>query len=198
MASNEKTKWVWGDTSMGSGKATAPADGFTESLSPEYDTTGPTKGDGAIEQTEIVSPKTEIYRAGGDPEKGFDDDLDPVVGWLVVVRGPGLGRSVQIGNGINSLGRDAGQRIPLPFGDTMIARSDHIRIIYDDQSRTFQITLGSGTNITRLNGQPVTQPMQLEDHALIQLSRQTDVRFVAFCNATFDWHDLASDAKPSE
>lgn len=192
MTSNEKTKWVWGDSSI-TGDATDPG-GFTEDLGGGYAPAGPTVTDDDPVTTKLIDPKTEIYRPGSEGEA----ELDPVVGWLVVVRGPGLGRSVQIGNGINSVGRDTAQRIALPFGDTMIARQDHVRIIYDDMARSFQITLGSGTNITRLNGQPVTQPMPLEDHALIQLSRQTDVRFVAFCNASFDWHDLSAEAKAPE
>src|SRR5262249_54795631 len=40
---------------------------------------------------------------------------DPVVGWFVVVDGPGKGRSIEIGIGANSIGRDRGQKVCLSF-----------------------------------------------------------------------------------
>ena len=42
---------------------------------------------------------------------------DPVVGWLVVVQGPGRGRSLEIGAGANPIGRAQHQKICLDFGD---------------------------------------------------------------------------------
>lgn len=50
---------------------------------------------------------------------------DPLVGWLVVIQGPGQGHVVTIGNGSNSLGRDPGERICVDFGDETISRSGH-------------------------------------------------------------------------
>ena len=38
-------------------------------------------------------------------------------------------------------------------------------------------------------------PVTLENYATIQLTKQTAVRFVAFCNAGFDWADLAGDGE---
>src|SRR3569623_1170999 len=38
---------------------------------------------------------------------GVSASKDPVVGWLVVMKGPGRGSSVQLGYGWSSIGRDA-------------------------------------------------------------------------------------------
>jgi hypothetical protein len=48
--------------------------------------------------------RTEYIRSGAS-------DADPVAGWLVVVKGPGRGGFRPIFVGMNSIGRDTGQRI---------------------------------------------------------------------------------------
>src|SRR5437016_3540214 len=50
------------------------------------------------------------------------DSKEPVVGWLVIVNGPGKGRSLTLGHGINDIARSSEARIPLNFGDNEIAR----------------------------------------------------------------------------
>lgn len=134
--------------------------------------------------------KTEFHVDLGQDE---GEAVDPVVGWLVVVKGPGIGKSVTLGAGMNTLGRDEKESVCVGFGDKQISGSDHLRIIYDDANRAFFLAPGSGRNISRVNGQIVAQTMPMENHALIELSKKTHVRFVAFCNDKFDWSDLQAD-----
>src|SRR4051794_30837341 len=54
---------------------------------------------------------------------------DPVVGWLVVVDGPGKGRSIEIGIGANALGRDPTQKLRVDFGDQHISREKHAVLV---------------------------------------------------------------------
>ncbi|MEI9893412.1 MAG: FHA domain-containing protein [Chthoniobacter sp.] len=71
---------------------------------------------------------------------------DPVVGWLVIVKGPGRGNAVRLGYGWNSIGRDASQRACLDFGDSQISRLNHAKLLYDPRARKFTLTLGESTN----------------------------------------------------
>ncbi len=145
----------------------------------------------ATRMVQVADERTRIEIAEAIP---FEEELDPVVGWLVVTKGPGLGRSVNIGAGMNIVGRESGCRVSLPYGDMTISGDDHLRIVYDDVSRSFLVVPGSGKNITRLNGQVVTATLPLPSHSTLELSKKTTVRFVAFCNEDFDWGDIA----PSE
>jgi hypothetical protein len=121
---------------------------------------------------------------------GFEEDVDPVVGWLVVVSGPGLGKSVTLGAGMNTLGRDTESSVPLPFGDTQISAADHLRIIYDNESRSFFVAPGSGRNVSRLNKMIIATTMPLPNHSVLSISKNTHLKFVAFCDENFDWADL--------
>jgi hypothetical protein len=99
---------------------------------------------------------------------------------------------------MNTLGRGSDARCSLPFGDTLISSDDHLRIIYDDADRAFLVAPGSGKNVSRLNGQLLTQTMPLEDGSLIELSKRTKVRFRPFCGAHFDWSDLEDNTPRAE
>lgn len=74
---------------------------------------------------------TRIYRPGAKsaaahPPQGAASAMDdPPVGWLVVVRGLGQGRTVTLGHGMNPIGRDRGERVCIDFGDRMISRRRH-------------------------------------------------------------------------
>ena len=126
-----------------------------------------------------------------NPSTKYEDLEDPVVGWLVVIKGAGLGQSVPIGVGMNTIGRDNESRITLDFGDKMLSGNDHARIIYDDDSRGFFIAHGSGKNITKVNGQMVATTLALKNYDVIEITKATHLRFVALCNENFDWSDLA-------
>lgn len=198
---NEKTKWIFEEEDGSRGKS--GASDMTESLGGSGDeptyagSSEPTvqlpMGTEAEAEAAPVSDKTMIYsgRPGTKaPQAGFSEETDPVVGWLVVVKGPGLGNAVALGTGMNFIGRGPEARVTLPFGDTMISAQDHVRIIYDDAERTFFIAPGSGKNVSRVNGQLLTNTLALENDALIDVSKWTRLRFKPFCGADFDWSEI--------
>jgi prepilin-type processing-associated H-X9-DG protein len=117
-----------------------------------------------------------------------DTTDNPVVGWLVVVAGPGRGQARAIGYGMNAIGRGADQRISLDFGDEQISRSNHAALTYDPRSRKFFVQHGGGANLTYLDGQAVLAPAPIESGSDIIIGRTT-LRFVALCGPQFDWQD---------
>lgn len=111
---------------------------------------------------------------------------DPVVGWLVVVEGPGRGRSVEIGPGSNSIGRAPGQKLCVNFGDKHISRERHAALVYDPVSTRFFLHKGDVRNLTYVGKEVVLSPVEIKDGDTITLG-ETKLRFVPFCGPHFCW-----------
>ncbi len=112
--------------------------------------------------------------------------LDPVVGWLVVIDGPGKGAAKSLGFGVNSIGRDKDERISLPYGDDDITRKGHALVLYDGKNNKFYLQHGDGINLTYIDDKPVLQPTELFGRELIGIG-QTKLCFVPFCGPSFAW-----------
>ena len=130
--------------------------------------------------------KTEFIRNDRAP-------VEPVVGWVVVVQGPGRGSFKPVYVGMNSLGRDASQRVCLDFGDETISRQEHAFITYDDELRRYWVQNGGKANIVRLGNEALTTPHELKGNDMIRIGK-TVLRFYPVCSADFSWTDEAGDA----
>jgi hypothetical protein len=147
------------------------------------------QGSGGPPETPVepmVEAKTEYLRKE-------NLDVEPVAGWVVVVNGPGRGGFRAVYVGMNSVGRDAGQRVCLNFGDETISREEHAFITYDEEQRCFFLQHGGKSNLVRLAGQPVLSPVELHANALIRIGRTT-LRFFPCCGPDFSWGDEVSEA----
>ena len=120
------------------------------------------------------------------PVATTDTLINPVVGWLAIIAGPGRGTVLPLSYGVNDIGRGAGAKVQLDFGDTAIALENQAAIIYTAGSRHFY--LQSVTAETRHNGQPASSSVALTSGDLLQLG-QTRLRFVSLCGPDFDWRD---------
>ncbi len=136
------------------------------------------------ESTKIFRPKSNVSSA--DDATTGDYHKDPLVGWLVIVSGPGRGTAVELGYGVNSIGRDHSQRVCLDFGDEEISRRAHASIIYDQKSRRFFIQHGEGINLTYLNDEPVLKASEISGRETIAIGN-TKLVFIPFCGADFEW-----------
>jgi hypothetical protein len=130
-----------------------------------------------------VRGKPKIARAG------FEHD--PVVGWLVVIGGPGLGEYRPIYEGNNAVGRGSNQRIALDFGDTSISSEEQAYIRYDSVDRSFLFVPNlAKTNVVSVNNKRPTGAVKLDRMDVISVGR-TQLAFVPFCGEEFDWSELA-------
>jgi pSer/pThr/pTyr-binding forkhead associated (FHA) protein len=118
-----------------------------------------------------------------------DFHKDPLVGWLVIVSGPGKGVSLELGYGVNTIGRDREQRVSLDFGDEEISRKSHASVIYDQKSRRFFVQHGDGVNLTYVNDEPVLRPIELKGKEVISIGN-TKLTFVPLCGSDFEWIDV--------
>lgn len=123
---------------------------------------------------------------GGSPAASVEPDYNPVVGWLVVVDGPGKGKFRPVFYGQNAIGRNADMKIVLDFGDPGISRDAHAFLIYDEVERRFFVKDNGQSNLVRLNGAVVLKPTELNDRDRLTIG-QTTVLFVALCDQRFDW-----------
>ena len=139
--------------------------------------------------TRLAMPSSPPAAPGGAAETAADASAAPaelVVGWLVITDGPGRGRSLELGYGMNIIGRNPGNRVVLDFGDDQISGDDHFRVAFDGTHRRFHLVPGKGTNLVYLGDAPLLSPIALTAHAQITVG-QTGLRFVPLCSDTWDW-----------
>lgn len=116
-------------------------------------------------------------------------EIVPVVGWLVVVKGPGKGEFRPVFYGNNSIGRDPDQKIRLDFGDTAISSKEQAYIRYNPKDRSFTLIPNlSKTNFVTHNDDTPMGPAYLNPYDVIGMGI-TRLRFVPFCGALFEWSD---------
>ena len=134
--------------------------------------------------------KTRLVRGGSRPLR-TDFHQDPVVGWLVVIGGPGLGAFRAIYEGNNTIGRGADQRIPIDFGDDAISTEEQAFLRYDSADRQFLLVPNlAKTNVISINEAKPTAAVKLSAMDVITMGR-TQLVFVPFCGDEFDWSELA-------
>ncbi len=170
-------------------EAKAPTRGHYEAAEPTTRVVRGKSADAAVApaadtgRTQVVRGKPKVARGG------FEQD--PVVGWLVVVGGPGIGSFRPIYEGNNAVGRAASQRIPIDFGDNTISSEEQAYIRYDSMDRSFLFVPNlAKTNVVAVNNKKPTGAIKLELMDVITMGR-TQLAFVPFCSEEFDWSELA-------
>jgi hypothetical protein len=134
-------------------------------------------------RTQLVRGKTMVRRT--------EFHQDPVVGWLVVIGGPGLGAFRPIYEGNNTVGRSKQQRIPIDFGDETISSEEQAYIRYDSVDRRFLLVPNlAKTNIVAVNDSKPTTAVELNAMDVITMGH-TQLVFVPFCGQEFDWAELS-------
>ena len=134
--------------------------------------------------------KTQIVRGQQKPSR-TDFHQEPVVAWLVVIGGPGLGAFRPVFEGNNTIGRSAGQRIPINFGDDTISGEEQAYLRYDSVDRQFLFVPNlAKTNVVHVNDLKPTSAVRLSAMDVITIGK-TQLVFVPFCGPEFDWSELA-------
>ena len=138
-----------------------------------------------------AEPRTQLVRGRQQVQRG-EFKQDPVVGWLVVVGGPGIGAYRPVFEGNNTVGRAGSNRIPIDFGDDAISGDEQAYIRYDSADRSFLLVPNlSKTNFLSVNEKRPTSAIALQTMDVITMGR-TQLVFVPFCGPDFDWGELSS------
>lgn len=118
----------------------------------------------------------------------YDPSLKkPVVGWLVIVDGPGRGQDYRLCSGRNYIGRASNMDVILS-GDPAISRSKHAIVVFDPVSRVTLCQAGESRELFYLNGKVVTETAQLKRGDVLTIGK-TKLVFVPFCDESFAWDD---------
>jgi hypothetical protein len=134
--------------------------------------------------------RTQLVR-GKSPIKRGDFEHDPVVGWLVVVGGPGMGQYRPVFEGNNTVGRADTNRVALDFGDDAISSEEQAYIRYDSAERSFLFVPNlAKTNVVSVNDKRPAGAIPLTSMDVITVGR-TQLVFVPFCGPDFDWSAIA-------
>jgi hypothetical protein len=152
---------------------------------------GKTRPVGAVPEAAELPPPIAAMpgpaAAGGATKRLAPKELgiDPVVGWLVCVDGPGKGRDFRIHTERNFIGRGPSMDISIP-GDETISRDRHAVLTFDPKKKQFWIQPGESTGMVYLNGEAIYVPQQLKERDVIEVG-QSKLQFVSFVHDGFQW-----------
>ncbi len=124
----------------------------------------------------------------GDDEEVSSDNL-PVVGWLIVIDGPGKGKDFRLVQGENNVGRGSDNEVCMNLGietDKSISREAHVTVVYDNKANEFFIERGSSRNLPMVNGKTIRRSQDLFHGDIIEVG-QTKLMFVQLCGENFKW-----------
>ena len=116
---------------------------------------------------------------------------EPVVGWLVCVEGPEVGKDYRLFGRISSIGRAEGNDVVLAQEHT-VSQKNHVRLAYDAKHNNFQLIPGEGTNVTYLNDEPLYVPQKLNAYDVLEMGA-TKLIFVPLCSERFRWPEKRTE-----
>jgi len=123
----------------------------------------------------------------------FRTNTDPVVGWLICLRGEHFGESFNVYSGRNSIGRSHSNRICISR-DVSVSREKHAWIVYDPRKRSFLLQPGEVRGLVYLNGNILTKPAEIRGDERIEIGN-TILKLVPLCGEYFSWEMVNPDGE---
>ena len=117
--------------------------------------------------------------------------VEPVVGWLVCIKGAYRGESFKLKSGRNFIGRAANMDIVLG-ADQSVSRLRHAAVVYDPKSRAFIVAAGDARELCYLNGEVVISSQKLKAYDVLTLGN-TELMLSPLCGEKFSWDDTAQE-----
>ena len=112
---------------------------------------------------------------------------EPVVGWLVCLKGEYYGRSFNLKTGNNTVGRAMNMDLHLTK-EASVSRNRHCLISFEPESQTFYIQQGESSGLTYLNGAVVMAPVKMAAMDRIKIG-QAEFLLFPLCTGGFRWED---------
>ena len=206
---NGKTKDIWDSSSQEIAQPNRdPADASSSAASTSVSASESTPSDSGTSTSKSAADASSLQRAlvhasASSTEKtiSFFENvsgqcttaIDPVVGWLVCLKGPQLGASFSLHTGKNTLGRSNENDVVLNQ-DSYVSRSSHSILIYEPKKREFFIQPGSSSGLTYYNDTFITETCRMEDRSILTLG-STELMLVPLCGPSFSWEDKLEDSK---
>lgn len=134
-------------------------------------------------------------------KKGNENRILPVVGWLICVKGPDLGKDFRLLAGYNNISRSVDREVVL--SDGKISKGTVGWVLYTQECRDFDIGAEKKetgtTTVMFVNGKKLLpgDHYTLKHYDRIRLG-DTELLFIPFCGADFDWEDEQNAAGQSK
>lgn len=137
-----------------------------------------------------------IYSSLNNADGTQENVIEPVVGWLVCVKGTSFGASFTLKSGKNFIGRDKNMDVSIP-GDKSVSRQCHAIILYDPKSKMFLVQPGTSRELFYLNDKVVLGVEEVASNDILTIGK-TDLMFIPCCSDRFSWEDQIKKNKASE
>lgn len=146
---------------------------------------------GPIGQTVTPPPADEEKTVGFFANKG-KEGFDPVVGWLVCVKGEHRGREYRLTAGRNFIGRTKDNSVALE-GESSVSRSRHAVVVFEPMQNIFLAQPGESTELFYLNGAVVLSTTPLNKNDRIKVG-DVELMLIPCCDERFNWETEAANA----
>lgn len=163
------------------------------------------------EETTMLKQETSVLEKNLDDDKSMvnsslslDEDpvtvgifqaenikIQPVVGWLVCIKGPSYGEAFQIKTGRNFIGRSFSMDIVLSE-DISVSREKHAIVTYEPKKREFIVQAGDSRELFYLNDEVVLNTKKLNPRDILTIGK-TNLMFIPFCSENISWDDFKED-----
>lgn len=118
--------------------------------------------------------------------------IEPVVGWLVCIQGEDMGKSFNLKDGRNFIGRST--KMDVVLKDNSVSREKHAVVVYEPKRREFLAQPGESRELFYLNDNLVLNFEKLKANDVIQIGN-TKLMFMPFCSEVFSWDDIKKEDK---
>lgn len=115
----------------------------------------------------------------------YDNEAEPVVGWLICVKGEYFGISFPLKTGKNTIGRSSRMDVALTK-EMSISRDRHAILTYEPRKRQFFVQPGEGNGLTYVNDDLLMMPQEIYDYDVVQVGNGIFV-FRTLCGDKFTW-----------
>lgn len=117
---------------------------------------------------------------------GGESPVNPVVGWLVCLRGKNLGKDFHLRTGKNYVGRSETMDVALK-GENTVSRDKHATVLFEPRQKIFLVQPGESRELAYLNNELILQPQVLKQGDVISVG-DVDLLFIPLCSpGGFSW-----------
>lgn len=113
---------------------------------------------------------------------------DPIVGWLVCVKGRFYGQDFRLKSGRNFIGRNPGMDICLS-GENTVSRERHAAVIHEPRKNIFIAQPGESRELFYVNGNVVLSSVELKKNDILQVG-DVQLMLIPCCDEAFHWETV--------
>ncbi len=133
----------------------------------------------------VSDPPQPTPAASGEKTKMLYGNVEPVVGWLICLKGAYVGESFPLKTGQNFIGRSIQMDVPL-LDEESVSRDTHAYIIFEPKKAEFYASNGTGNSLTYLNKELLMQPTRLKTYDILCFG-ECEYLFMPLCSEQFSW-----------